>query len=288
MASNTTSGSSPERFDEIFSSFTKLSPTIYIRDKPTSASPSPESPRETICLLFWMDAAPRHTAKYINEYIKVLPNARIICMRTLSTDLMFRGSKKSHRLRVVPLVSALCASDGPMHFHVFSNGGVFSLHHVAAEYRTSTGKPLPTKSLIFDSAPGRHALLATARAFSYGLPQFFLFRMVGLCVIWAVLISHWLACKLRRETNAIDLAGDEINDPTLIDLGAKRCYIYSKTDELVDWKHVEENVAQAKSRGWEVSAELFNGPHVGHMRSEPERYWKLVWGLVLRNVTPNE
>ncbi|EER40432.1 indole-diterpene biosynthesis protein PaxU [Histoplasma capsulatum H143] len=105
MASNTTSGSSPERFDEIFSSFTKLSHTIYIRDKPTSASPSPESPRETICLLFWMDAQPRHTAKYVNEYIKVLPNALIICMRTLSTDLLFRGSKKSHRLRVVPLRS---------------------------------------------------------------------------------------------------------------------------------------------------------------------------------------
>ncbi|KKZ63223.1 hypothetical protein EMCG_02428 [[Emmonsia] crescens] len=270
-------GSTTEGSEDPFASFTKLSPIIYLRNKPTSASPSPESP--TICLLFWMDAALRHTAKFVNEYIKVLPNARIICIRTLSTDLLFKSSSP----RVAPFVTALRASDGPMHFHVFSNGGMFSLYHIATEYRRSTGNPLPVKSLLFDSCPGRNHLVRTVRAFSYVLPKFFIFRMVGLCVIWTVILSHWLLSKLRGKPDGLEIAKNGLNDPELIDVGAKRCYMYSKSDELVHWKHVEEHIAQAKARGWQVTAEIFNAPHVGQMRADPERYWKLVWELILRD-----
>ncbi|KLJ06308.1 hypothetical protein EMPG_10292 [Blastomyces silverae] len=275
---------STESSDDVFASLTKLSSLIHLHEKPASASLSPESPSPTICLLFWMDAAPRHAAKFLDKYITALPNARIICIRTLSKDVLLRGSEKSHCMRVAPFVTALRASDGPMYFHVFSNGGMFSLYHIAAEYRRCTGNTLPIKSLILDSAPGQHDLTAAARAFSYAVPKFFILRMVGVCVIWAVLIAHWLVSKLGRKANAFDIAMNELNNPALIDVGAKRCYIYSKTDELVHWKHVEAHVAQAMARGWHVSTAVFNSPHVGHMRADPERYWKLVWGFVPRDI----
>ncbi|OAX84065.1 hypothetical protein ACJ72_01569 [Emergomyces africanus] len=275
------SSSSSEGSEDFFSSFTKLSPLIYLHDKPSVACPSSKSP--TICFLFWMDASLRHAAKFVSEYMRVLPNARIICMRTRSVDLFFRGSNKSHSQRVSPFVAALRASDGPMHFHIFSNGGLFSFYHIATEYRRSTGNPLPVKSLLVDSSPGRTDLAVSAKAFSYVLPKFVIFRMVGLCALWAALLAHWLVSKLRSGSSAFEMAKYELNDPKLIDIAAERCYIYSKSDELVHWRHVEEHAAQAKERGWQVSTEIFNGPHVGHMRADPERYWKLVWGLILRD-----
>ncbi|PGH06046.1 hypothetical protein GX51_02637 [Blastomyces parvus] len=281
---STSSGSSPEGSDDVFASLTKLSPLIYLREKPPLASSSPELPPPTICLLFWMDAAPRHAAKFVNKYITALPNARIICMGTISKDVLLRGSQKSHRLRVAPFVTALRASDGPIHFHVFSNGGMYSLYQIATEYRSRVGKPIPIKSLIVDSAPGQHGLTTAARAFSYALPRFFIIRMVGACVIWTILIAHWLVSKLGRKGNAFDNAMIELNDPALIDVKAKRLYIYSKTDELVQWKHVEAHVAQAIATGWQVSTAVFKSPHVGHMRADPDRYWKLVWELIPRDV----
>ncbi|OJD15674.1 hypothetical protein AJ78_04092 [Emergomyces pasteurianus Ep9510] len=277
MASTTAlkSSSSVEGFVDLWSSFTKLSPVIYLREQSPSASPSSESP--TICLLFWMDAAPRHAAKFISEYIKVLPNARIICMRARTMDVLFGGSNKS---RVSPFIAALQASDGPMHFHVFSNGGLYSLYHIATEYRGSTGHPLPVKSLLLDSSPGRTDLAVTAKAFSYALPKFVIFRMVGMCAIWAALLAHWLAYKLRAKPDPFEIAKNDLNDPRFIDIAAERCYMYSKNDEIVHWKHVEEHATQAKASGWHVSMEIFNGPHVGQMKADPERYWKLVWGLI--------
>jgi hypothetical protein len=64
-----------------------------------------------------------------------------------------------------------------------------------------------------------------------------------------------------------------------------RLYIYSKIDELIPYKDVEEHARQAKEElgirgggeGGEVRLEKFeNTSHVGHMRGDPERYWNSI------------
>ncbi|ODH27256.1 hypothetical protein ACO22_04253 [Paracoccidioides brasiliensis] len=250
---------------DLFTSFSKLSPAIYLRDGPTSTPSSLESPPPTICLLFWMDAVPRHAAKFVQEYIKILPNARIICMTTTSTDFLFKSSNESRRMRVNPLISAL-----------------------PAEYREVTGEPLPIKSMLLDSAPGRSTFARGAKAFSYALPNLFLARILGMCLIWVALVTFWAVYKIKRVFPPIEAARDLINNPKFISIRAARCYVYSKVDELIYWKDVEEHAAEATGKGWRVSTEIFDAPHVGNMRADPERYWKLAMGLILQNSIDSE
>ncbi|EEH17268.1 hypothetical protein PABG_07355 [Paracoccidioides brasiliensis Pb03] len=274
---------------DLFASFSKLSPAIYLRDGPTSTPSSLKSPPPTICLLFWMDAVPRHAAKFVQEYIKILPNARIICMTTTSTDFLFKSSNESRRMRVNPLISALRTSNnGPLHFHIFSNGGIVTLHHIAAEYREVTGEPLPIKSMLLDSAPGRSTFARGAKAFSYALPNLFLARILGMCLIWVALVTFWAVYKIKRVFPPIEASRDLINNPKFISIRAARCYVYSKVDELIYWKDVEEHAAEATGKGWRVSTEIFDAPHVGNMRADPERYWKLAMGLILQNSIDSE
>ena len=56
-----------------------------------------------------------------------------------------------------------------------------------------------------------------------------------------------------------------------------RSYIYSREDVMVDWRHVEEHAREATARGIPSRMERYEGSaHVAHMRSDPDRYWKIV------------
>ncbi|PGH18816.1 hypothetical protein AJ79_00229 [Helicocarpus griseus UAMH5409] len=285
-------GSASPPTPDIFTTFTKLSPVTYLREPPPSSSPLTPSQTPTICLLFWMNALPRHTSKFVHEYLTALPHARIICIRTTSADFLLNSSDNSQRRRVAPFVNALLEpnsnEDVPLYFHVFSNGGMFTLYHIAASYRAATGSALPLKTLIVDSAPGRSSMSRTVKAFSYALPKFFLFRMLGQVAIWASLIVYAVLNRLRRRLHPMEVARRRLNDPSYIDRSAKRCYVYSKEDELIDWRHVEEHAREARRAGWEVDMELFEAPHVGSMRADRARYWRVVWGRLMRKAEMGE
>ncbi|KAK2789325.1 hypothetical protein FQN53_002167 [Emmonsiellopsis sp. PD_33] len=273
-------GSPAKTADELFSPFTKLSPIIYIRDKP-DPNPDPQTQTPTICLLFWMDAAPRIAIKFAQEYITRFPTSRIICMFTLARDLLLKTNQKAQSTRVAPFVNALTKPSGePLHVHAFSNGGTFTLHHIALGFRKITDQPLPIKSFIIDSAPGRTSLATSARAFSMAVPKFFIFRILGVCAVWAVLTAMYVYAKLRRLPDPMELARGTLNDLKFIGGGGERCYIYSERDELIRSRDVEDHAKQAKAKGWLVSLEKFDAPHVAHMRVDPERYWGVVWGVM--------
>ena len=264
----------------VLESFRKFGDDMYMRDpEKEDGSNEPAEPTVTIVVLFWMGASTRNAAKYLAEYVRMAPQARIIFILTSPTQIFLHMSKRSWRTRIIvaEAIRSSVSRNIPLYFHTFSNGGAFTLESLASYYRHKEGKPLPAKALLIDSAPGHTSVSRAHKALSYSFPKFFVFRILSSILTWAGLLLARLYGKLRGIKPPSQRAVEALNDTSLIDIGAKKCYLYSETDELIPWKDVEEHAAEAKQRGWEVSWEKFIGSaHVSHMRTDPKRYWEIV------------
>ncbi|EGD87921.1 hypothetical protein H112_04397 [Trichophyton rubrum D6] len=276
-------------------SFVKIGRSIWLRDGAANSNTTEHSraaittsSRLTIVVLFWMDAQLRYASKYISEYTKLAPNARILFVLTSSSDLFLNTSEASQTRRVQPVVDVLLSltasasspglsSDDRLHLHLFSNGGCVTLRSIAVAYEKATKKPLPLKSLIMDSCPGQSTLSGAHRAVSYGLPKSLIPRLFAGAAVYIALLWAFAYCRLLGLELPTELAWNASIDTKLIDSRVERCYIYSETDDLISWRDVEEHSLQAEDKGFHVSREKFQGsPHVGHMRLDPLRYWDIV------------
>ncbi|KAF9249397.1 hypothetical protein DTO013E5_2784 [Penicillium roqueforti] len=262
--------------------FIRLAPSVYLQDPP---NPSEKADRPVIFIAFWMNAPPRALAKYVVEYRGLVPSARIIFVRSSSSDFIWRLRAQTRRARVTPAVEAmrgLVTPENPVFVHLFSNGGMSSTTHLLQAWKNATGTPLPISAMILDSAPGSPSLRAGLKAFSFALPQMWILRLLGKGFIFAFLVLFKLIHSFSMFPDPISLARELINDTSLVraansDGTLSRCYIYSDTDDLVDWRDVESHAVNAEAEGWVVRREVFkNSPHVGHMRTEPDRYWGIV------------
>ena len=70
-----------------------------------------------------------------------------------------------------------------------------------------------------------------------------------------------------------------------------RLYVFSKKDELVPWKAVQQHAEAAKTSGLNVRCEVFEeSAHVAHMRVDPKRYWASIqdlWEIACRESRAN-
>ncbi|RDW70764.1 TMEM53 family protein [Aspergillus mulundensis] len=277
---------SPKKADDM-ASFTKLSSCIYIQEPDVPADDSGDYPR-TIVIAFWMNAATRSLVKYVAGYRKLAPRARIIFIRTSSTEFILRPTKRAQYARLAPAVEALqtLPADSPVFIHMFSNGGVFAVTYLLEAYQKATGYPLRVSSTVIDSAPGTATISASFKAFSYALPKTWILNILSKIFLWTYLASFFVLGKtvgtLFGIRDAISVARQSINDIKMMrgsDKAARprRCYIYSDADELVDWKDVETHASDAEAKGFVVRREKYAGSeHVAHMRADPERYWDTV------------
>lgn len=244
-----------------------------------------EKPPKLILLAFWMNAPPRALVKYVLEYRRLAPSAKIIFILSSTEDFTLRANTSAQEARISPAVETLQASvsaENPVFLHMFSNGGVWTTTHLLSAYKKLTGKPLTISSMVIDSAPGRATITAAARAFSYVLPKMWILRLFSKVVLYTLLVCFGLLRKLTRMPDAVSRARKAINDRRLLHVAhpkgtPRRCYIYSDADRLIDCKDVESHADAAEASGWIVRREKFHGTqHVCHMRSDPERYWKTV------------
>ena len=54
-------------------------------------------------------------------------------------------------------------------------------------------------------------------------------------------------------------------------------YIWSKGDELIEWRDIVEHAKEAERRGWEVRSEEFlESGHCDHLKVDGERYTRIV------------
>ncbi|KAK6954921.1 hypothetical protein Daesc_002550 [Daldinia eschscholtzii] len=105
-----------------------------------------------------------------------------------------------------------------------------------------------------------------------------LFRLIATPFVTTFVTCLWIVHAFRFiiGENFMAVNWRVLNDLDLVKQ-TNRSYIYGKADVMVDWRHVEIHAKEAAVVGLDVRTELFEGsPHVSHMRSDGERYWRIV------------
>ncbi|KAE9987782.1 hypothetical protein EG328_001597 [Venturia inaequalis] len=288
MGDNISSPSHPSTVESSFPDFSQLALSTWYYQTPLDSQAKPDSSQQPdlVILSTWMGAAPKHILKYVSAYRKIYPNASLLVLTNGVQDIIFRPSSHYEKhLRAAISVIRSTHQQNPQAkivLHLFSNGGAHTICQLAKLYRKLCSQPLPLHGTILDSAPGRATYKRSIAAMSVGLPKSFPVRILGILVLHMACIAMWLQRHILGGENVITRVRRELNDPLLFPTGARRVYIYSKTDEMVDWETVEEHASEAEGDGVDVERERFgNSRHVGHMMEDFDRYWGAV-GRIIR------
>lgn len=282
----TISPTNPSTIKSPFPTFIKLAPsTWYYQSLGSETKPESSQQPDLIILSTWMGAASKHILKYTAAYQKIYPNASLLVLTNGVQDIIFRPSSHYEKyLRAAISVIRSMHQQNPhakIVLHLFSNGGAHTICQLAKLYRKYYSQALPLMGTILDSAPGRATYKRSIAAMSVGLPKFFPLRFLGILILHVACIVIWLQRHILGSENVITRVRRELNDPLLFLTEARRVYIYSKTDEMVDWETVEEHADEAEEDGVHVERERFgNSKHVGHMMEDSDRYWGAVGRIV--------
>lgn len=111
---------------------------------------------------------------------------------------------------------------------------------------------------------------------------FALFRFPALLFVHLLVAVNWLLEHFLGKPNTIKQIGVDLSDPRLVNMEAKRVYLYGKGDRLVRWEDVEEHAAEVEKVGWDVQRMVFG--RSGHCKwgkgEDEEKYWGLVEKVV--------
>ncbi|KAJ3041343.1 hypothetical protein HDV00_009484 [Rhizophlyctis rosea] len=231
-----------------------------------------------------MGAPARPLRKYSDHYISIYPQARILLCISRYSDFL-TSSTTTLKSYLEPVIALLKGADPDGIFvHIFSNGGAYTFTLLAQLYLSTTGTRIPTPRIILDSSPSTIGeITPSATAFAYSLPKHPLIYYPGYAAIYLLVICIAGYSLITGAKVSIQVAYEGLNDESLVPLkNARRCYIYSKEDELVNFRHVEKHAEWAESEGCVVRTEKFEGTkHVAHVVGDWGRYWGVVgefWG----------
>jgi hypothetical protein len=279
----------------------------------TDASAASTPPPDLVIICSWMYAQSKHVLKNTVPYQQLFPSSPILLLKQDGKDIFFRTISQQitnlkPAIEFVDLIAARGARQNRaprVHMHAFSNGGAhtaltladaFALSHSSSSVSPGGAFPskssiLPLSSLILDSTPSSSDPFAAHIAISEVLPKSPLpLKLACDVVVWSYLIITRLLSSLPYGPEDIIIAlRRRLNDPdaAFTQPGSRRCYIYSKGDKLVGWKDVESHAWEArKVLGNErVGMEDFGATmHVGHVRGDAERYWRVVKELWAESV----
>lgn len=192
------------------STFTKLSKVVRLYEPPSASTTTladADSPT-TILFCSWMNAFPKHIEYYTKTYMALYPNARIIQV-TINTQQFLFQSETTRRREVQEAVTALLArpqAEERLLVHALSNGGARRVYNISGAYREATGKPLPLKAFVVDSAPGIpqfrrdiHALGLPAKKLRWYI------RVPYIAVVVLVTTAVYITvnCKFYRRNKAL-------------------------------------------------------------------------------------
>lgn len=275
-----------------FPGFTPISDRVYLRDGHEKVKTSPADQPTTILIFGWGDGMPKNVSKYADGYHELFPSARIIVVlsRTFQASNQPLDARVQAVMPVIDLIYPTPTGDSKederVLVHAMSNtGGIFAAATVVAyQERHGTDKMFPHTLLVCDSTPGSLDFASQvgrwSRAMAVGTAKFFPWPFVITHAFWyAFLWANWAWERLRASEPSGVWANRVMNDKSITTVDSSRLYLYSKEDEIIGWRDLEENVAQVKTWGYRAEAEMFQGsPHVGHMRLHPEQYWTRILG----------
>ncbi|EAW14875.1 uncharacterized protein ACLA_002860 [Aspergillus clavatus NRRL 1] len=270
----------------------KVNPSVslYKPNNPTqdattaNQTPKVPNPPSLIVLLPWMGATKRQTESYIRGYIALLapatPEFLVVYSGISDFVQLSPGAAAADERTLQPAITALAAHDpSSVLVHVFSNGGVRVFSNLSRAYRASTSRPPHFTRLAIDSAPGRLTFGETMRAVSSALPRGQPLVKWPLYTILAVILALYLGTnKVFGWPDPLRYAAESLNDLDVVGADAKRCYFYSRRDDIVLWKFVEEHAAEARAKGaGAVETVVFEkSAHVRHVIEDDKRYWDAI------------
>jgi hypothetical protein len=255
--------------------FQKLSQATTLYQPLTEVAASPEDGPTTVLILGFMGGTTQNLARYSREYNMLYPAARIIVVTSTLTDTpgfkILRSAEDLKQRAEIPAKVLLASTKNEgdrLLVHAFSNGGGMTLAAICKAYRRLTGTVLPARIVVFDSLPGGDKFTKEfsrwVRAISVGLPASpFLQWPARVLIVIIVIVLMGLPSLFGLE-NAATQARRELNDENLINLNAKRLYIYSEADALIGANEVREYAAESAAKNWDV--ETVNFGSSGHVR----------------------
>ena len=245
---------------------------------PAHASSQPFIPHPDLIIFpSWLDAQPKHSAKYLHGYRTLYPTSTIIIIthRIIDDIVGTRANKLTWYGPVASYIQSLPPTANVL-LHSVSNGGALSIVAVAQIYQERTGKPLPIRAQVLDSSPGKPSFWSDINAVTNGVPSLPL-RLVARILVTLFSFAAKLLYTLIRKKHPIIRLRAQMVDPSLFSAKAPRVYVYSKEDKMVSWKAVEEHIVQAREMGYKAEGEEYKGSkHVAHMMVDSDRYWKVV------------
>lgn len=183
--------------------------------------------------------------------------------------------------------------------HMFSNGGTNTATQFLFVLNQRLRAPLPLCAMLYDSCPAKGTYWKDHRAMVYSLPKDIFSRALGNIIVHIILLllHTEIACGLENPSSLLrrtlldeeKIRGEEVPEAGAgagagaVEKGERKeyeklkigssCYLYSKSDRMVDWTDIRDHAAEARSKGWDVEEIVFEGSnHCGHFQVDEQRY----------------
>lgn len=261
-------------------SFQRLSKCVSLRQIPGTPTAGPDTPSShdaptLILLCTWVEAHPKHIAKYTDRYCQDFPGASLLVVQTSLVDVLFNAGEKDQQKRLKPAIDIINnTNSSSIAVHVFSNGGTVTWSHLLKFITAARRKII--RGIVYDSCPGRATYRRTAHAIIQSLPNKSL-RLVLPVVIYPALLLPAMLPAFGIE-NSVTKARARLNDVELGVTDIRRLYIYSEVDDMVWWRDVRDHAEEARRVGCqEVKEVIFaDTAHCAHIKADPDKYWGAV------------
>ena len=245
-----------------------------------------------IILCTWLGGATtRRIAKYVEGYQAAFPGATLILIRTVLADITTR-SFAAVRSRLQPARDAIIQalqSETPQDLllHAFSHGGcntaiqlARSLSDVDADAGVLFRDRL--RLVVFDCCPGDTSFDKAFRAATVSLPPALSsaplpLRALSTAAVFTVTTAMTALQRVGLMAGVDDMRRD-LNDPALFGLRARRLYLFSSADTMVDPANVRSHAQLAREEtGYKVGLVAFReAAHCTLLTEDAPKYWRAI------------
>ncbi len=248
-----------------------------------------------IILCTWLGGATiRRIDKYVEGYRASFPGATLILVRTVLADITAR-SFAAVRSRLQPaqaaIIRALQSRTAPrVLLHMFSHGGCNTAIQLAESLVDTDAGPLFRDRLclvVFDCCPGDTSFDKAFRAAAVSLPPtlssaplLLPFRALGTAAVFTA-VATVTALQRAGLMASVDDMRRQLNDPALFGRHARRLYLFSGADTMVDPTHVRSHAQLAREEaGYDVGLVAFrHAAHCALLTEDAPRYWRAIRGF---------
>ncbi|KAI9695297.1 MAG: hypothetical protein M1820_008704 [Bogoriella megaspora] len=233
---------------------------------------------DVVVLATWADASLRPIGKYVQGYQKLYPKASILVIESRTYDIAFKPWSSIHQSLITALdvVRTAVRSKKRILLHSFSNGGAVMAIQLANQFRLKEGIPLPIRAQIIDSAPGLATIKSGVAIAAASAPKGIM-RPVHVGVFYVLCLVVYIWSHYLNQGDVLSRMRVALLDKEILPGERRICYVYSKTDKIIDSKDVEEHIAEAKGDRFDVEVAVFEGSaHVQHLLVDSARYWRCI------------